>query len=941
MRSISGPIWDVWLGGGPAIGEDGAPHGRVTVEPDWYLNPASSGGYHGNPIRWWQLGDNSQTELEVPNILSINISRSLDQDAATCRISMANVWAMQNNEQSLNDHRFGKPGYFTFNRGESVDDLGRWGNSVNVWNRVLVPNALLRTYQGYGGKDKTIAAAINDRNIVLTGVWLIDELRITSDGNIELTCRDMAKLLIEQQIYPPFMPVSEYPLTYCRWQGKKYEGKGVYLDYGIPFRTDVVEVAPGVDNLPFPGFNLQWGGPPCIIGSRGEPVFQMQARLTDLGYGPDLAPPGVDGLFACLTRGAVMHFQQDNGLFVDGICGPITWAALFPSAPPATTTVTYPPTTPTVRAARTQWTGEMPEPDYRDYWLNQKDNGYWILTTNGNVHTFGNKTNYGNMDADWVNAPANDMDLWPDGEGYVILKCDGTVEAFGSAVDYGSPPIVTGSGWDFYRSIRVNPDGTGYWVLHCNGTCYGFGSAVSYGGIATSFIDPWYRSEYAISIGVDYASGGYYLMTNYGNIVAYGGAPYYGSPYGLIDDFGNISNVFQMIQGHPEGNGYWVVNMVGQVYAYGNATYLGQTYENPAFGISQGQDALNHPDFPDLIQGLAPTSTGDGYYLMGAVGGMYPFGDAQFLGHLLDDYTVYLRDDGNYLDYTDIVKEILLWSGWWLQGSPDANGKPAVYGNIETTGAWAEDCIDPTMFDKKPPINTITQLKEAVGYIFWIDEEGAAHFESPNIWAKGNFFADGTHFEYVPDIDEEMQITNYGIVMSDAPIRSQIIISSSEPTAALDDTVTTQYTPPQAPQLRGMVKPAVWVNQVFQNEAEQAIMAELIALHSWLSQRQGSVTIIANPAFQINDQVRIWEEQTAETFIHYIRGIESSMDLVSGAYTMTLTTHWMGNGNTWAVNLTGDLASDDLGDIFTASTNLVDYLASAESRSIQVWRTQP
>lgn len=638
-----------------------------------------------------------------------------------------------------------------------------------------------------------------------------------------------------------------------------------------------------------------------------------------------------------------MHFQQDNGLTVDGICGPITWGALFPSSPPAVDTITYPPTTPRVHAAATTWVGDMPEPNYLNYWRNEKDNGYFILTTNGNVHTFGNKTNFGNMSADWVNNPSTDMDIWPDGEGYVLLQASGNIDAFGSAVDYGSPPSVTGIGWDQYVAILVNGAGTGYWVMHHNGNVYGFGACTSLGGVTgTHFDEPlWWTSRYARSLAYDSASGGYWALSNEGDVFAYGGAPYYGQPYGSLDANGNTINTFTQIRAHPEGNGYWVHNMVGQVWAYGNATFLGQTYNNPGFGISQGQDALNHPGVPDYIIDLVPTSSGNGYYLAGTSGGMYPFGDAYFLGDLLNDYTVHLRDDGNYLDYTDIIKEILLWSGWWLEGSPDANGKPAVYGNIETTGAYAEDCIDPTLFDKKPPINVITQLKEAVGYIFWIDEEGAAHFESPNIWAKGNFFSDGTHFEYVPDVDEVRQMTNYGIVMTDAPIRSQIIVSSSEPTEALDDTVTTQYTPPQAPQLRGMVKPAVWVNQVFQNETEQAIMAELIALHAWLAQRQGSVTIMANPAFQINDQVRIWEEQTAETFIHYIRGIESSMDLVSGAYTMTLTTHWMGSGNTWAVNLTGDLAGDDVGDIFTASSNLLTYLETANSRSIQVWRTQP
>ena len=75
-----------------------------------------------------------------------------------------------------------------------------------------MPNALIRTYQGFGGQDKPIRDAEADGNIVLNGVWLVDDVTIGADGTINLKLRDMAKLLIDQQLLPPLVPQELYPL---------------------------------------------------------------------------------------------------------------------------------------------------------------------------------------------------------------------------------------------------------------------------------------------------------------------------------------------------------------------------------------------------------------------------------------------------------------------------------------------------------------------------------------------------------------------------------------------------------------------------------------------------------------------------------------------------------------------------------------------------------
>jgi len=61
-------------------------------------------------------------------------------------------------------------------------------------------------------------------------------------------------------------------------------------------------------------------------GDKGDDVRVLQNKLLALGYG--LPKYGADGSYGAETTAAVMAFQTDKGLLVDGICGPITQAAL-------------------------------------------------------------------------------------------------------------------------------------------------------------------------------------------------------------------------------------------------------------------------------------------------------------------------------------------------------------------------------------------------------------------------------------------------------------------------------------------------------------------------------------------------------------------------------------------------------------------------------------
>lgn len=67
----------------------------------------------------------------------------------------------------------------------------------------------------------------------------------------------------------------------------------------------------------------------------------------------------------------------------------------------------------------------------------------------------------------------------------------------------------------------------------------------------------------------------------------------------------------------PQSDGYWEVGADGGVYSYGNAKFHG----------SLGNVKLNAP-----VVGGASTQSGEGYWLVAQDGGIFGFGDAQFFG---------------------------------------------------------------------------------------------------------------------------------------------------------------------------------------------------------------------------------------------------------------------------------------------------------------------
>lgn len=467
---------------------------------------------------WGSTAGGGRAVVELPNVETITWDKSIDTDAAECSITMSNIKMRGNFEAQADESEFGFPGYYTPTRGENMDSAARWANHyANEWAGILAPNVILRTYEGYGGQGMDVRSAMNAGHLRQTGTWMVDRITVSTDGKIQIEARDMSRLLLEQQLFPPIVPQGVYPLRYCR---------------------------------------------------------------------------------------------------------------------------------------------------------------------------------------------------------YIVLEPNET---------------------------------------------------------------------------------------------------------------------------HPEGE----------------------------------------------------------------------------------------KRSGNYKDYAEIVYDLLLWAGFLYdsfpvvaqptyEGGPEPEpgtaGFAEVHGVLESTGAYADECLPDDLFDKRPIIDAITEIRGIVGYLFWIDEEGAAHFQSPNWFEPGNFDEDQTHVDFTPEIDERINMTSYSMTLSSENLRTQIIISSeavppvppygssAETYKAYKDAISraTYFTPTEGQeQAHGMHLPAMWVNGAFTKESEQERLAELIAMHIYYRSRQSSVSMVGNPCISINDQVRIYERTTSESFIHYVRGVSSSIDNQTGRYSMQLTTHWLGDGGSW------------------------------------------
>lgn len=272
-----------------------------------------------------------------------------------------------------------------------------------------------------------------------------------------------------------------------------------------------------------------------------------------------------------------------------------------------------------------------------------------------------------------------------------------------------------------------------------------------------------------------------------------------------------------------------------------------------------------------------------------------------------------VRSDGNMTDLSDPVKDILLWSGYWLlppagpTGRHQAVGQPRILGQIESTGFAPEDGIPGETFDKRPPMDVLAELADMVSYLFMEGPDGEIHWHTRNLYWPGNRNELGLWTTRIEQLHESTVLLDPQISKTVTPLRSMVTISSNEPSTyttrtgiGAEDVVTTRFRPDFHPALRGVKKPAIWVNGTFLDESEQLRMAQLLSMRMWMAANAAAATMPGNPLLGPDDQVRLVNATDSTDDIYYILGVQSDHNTETGVYEMQLRLNFLGDWNRWA-----------------------------------------
>jgi hypothetical protein len=130
-------------------------------------------------------------------------------------------------------------------------------------------------------------------------------------------------------------------------------------------------------------------------------------------------------------------------------------------------------------------------------------------------------------------------------------------------------------------------------------------------------------SECVWSISVKSASPGYWLVGSDGGIFTFGSAQFYGSTGALT-----LQRPVVGITPTIDGGGYWLVASDGGIFSFGDTAFYGSI---PGIGIAPA-DSDNPRRLNAPIVGVVPSSDDGGYFMVGADGGVFAFGDAKFAG---------------------------------------------------------------------------------------------------------------------------------------------------------------------------------------------------------------------------------------------------------------------------------------------------------------------
>lgn len=209
-----------------------------------------------------------------------------------------------------------------------------------------------------------------------------------------------------------------------------------------------------------------------------------------------------------------------------------------------------------------------------------------------------------------------------------------------------------------------------------------------------------------------------------------------------------------------------------------------------------------------------------------------------------------------YSDYVEVVKWFLSWGGF------SGGGREPV-GTIVDSGTAGIADLTADIFDKKPIMDCINYVKDILGYTFWVDENGEPVFR-PAAQTGGT-----------------MAVSGSSVVLSGATTKTSRSRRDKIFVGSVDGSVSaTVDGPTYGAPLRRV---GGWTDKHFVTQEECDEMARQIVVEMQRRMGSGTVTIVGNPALQIDDMLTITSETISGTF--HVRGIQSTLDVQAGRLT--------------------------------------------------------
>ena len=190
-------------------------------------------------------------------------------------------------------------------------------------------------------------------------------------------------------------------------------------------------------------------------------------------------------------------------------------------------------------------------------------NGYWTVTSSGQVTGHGDAANFGSAAGLTLNAPILGMAATADSGGYWLVAADGGIFSFGDARFFGSTggmslnkPVV---------GMASTADGAGYWLVAADGGGFSFGDAPFFGSMGGRPLN-----QPVMGMAATASGQGYWFVASDGGIFAFGDAPFFGSMGGRP-----LNQPVVGMAATASGRGYWFVASDGGIFSFGDAGFYG------------------------------------------------------------------------------------------------------------------------------------------------------------------------------------------------------------------------------------------------------------------------------------------------------------------------------------------------------------------------------